>query len=116
MAIEYRPAGQTDFAAEVREQDGAVLVELSGELDLATAEDVRETLVRPDVLGAPAVRLDLTQVTFLQSTAIGLIVSACRRIRSSGGTFSVTCAEGIALRALEVTGLVEYLQIEVDAS
>jgi anti-sigma B factor antagonist len=104
------------LTAEVIRQDGAILVKLSGELDLANAEGLRETLVHPDVLSADAVRVDLTRVTFLESTTIGLIVSACKRIRGRAGNFSVICEEGTPRRALEVTGLVEYLQIERDAS
>lgn len=112
MATEYRPASPSALTAEVIRQDGALLVKISGELDLANAEKLRETLVRQDVLSADAVRVDLTQVTFLESTTIGLIVSACKRIRTTGGTFAVICEEGNPRRALKVTGLLEYLQVD----
>jgi len=113
---EYRPASPAGLTAEVIRQDGSILVKLSGELDLANAEELRETLVHPDVLSADAVRVDLTRVTFLESTTIGLIVSACKRIRGRAGNFSVICEEGTPRRVLEITGLVQYLQIESDAS
>ena len=64
-----------------------------------------------------AVRLDLNQVSFLDSVIIGLIVSACKRARAAGSSFSVVCAlEGIARRVFEIDGLVEYLQVEGPSS
>ena len=112
MTTEFIPADSTEFACELIHYDQAIVVELSGELDIATASRLRDAFVHPDVLSAQAVRVDLTQVSFLESTTIGLIVSACKHIRASGGSFSVICGEGSPRRSLEVMGLIEYLQID----
>lgn len=96
--------------------DGSVDVLLSGEFDLSTAEELRESFVRSDVCSAPRVRVDLTAVSFLDSTTIGLLVAACKRVRSAGGTFSVNCAEGAALGILEMSGLIDYLEVRGAAS
>jgi anti-anti-sigma factor len=101
-----------DFTAEVRDEDGATVVTLSGELDLSTAGALREVLVLPEVLNAPAVRVDLTQVDFLGSTGVGLLVSACKRIKASGGSFSVICAKTAVRHVLEISGLLDYLHVE----
>jgi anti-sigma B factor antagonist len=104
---------QDDFSAKVtRGEDGLVIVSLAGQFDLSTAEDLRESLVSPEVLGAPRVRVDLSEVTFLDSSGIGLLVSACKRVRSAGGTFSASSGGGPARRILEVAGLIEYLHVE----
>lgn len=104
---------QDDFSAKVtRGGDGLVVVSLAGQFDLSTAEDLRESLVSSAVLGAPRVRVDLSEVTFLDSSGIGLLVSACKRVRSAGGTFSASCGDGPARRILEVAGLIEYLHVE----
>lgn len=112
MAIEFTAANSTEFAYEFIHDDQSIVVELSGELDIATASGLRSVFMRPDVLSAKAVRVDLTQVSFLESTAVGVIISACKRTRASGGSFSVTCDEGIPRRALEALGLMEYLQLD----
>lgn len=113
MAIEeaalIEPA---DFTAEVRDVDGATVVSLTGELDLSTAGALREVLMLPEVLNAPAVRVDVTKVDFLGSTGVGLLVSACKRVKASGGTFSVICGRNGARLVLETSGLLDYLHVE----
>ena len=102
-----------DFVLSVCVADGVAVVTLSGELDLSRAEELREQLAHPSLLRAPAVRVDLSLVSFLDSVIIGVIVSACKRVRAAGSSFSVVCAlEGLARRVFEIDGLVEYLQVE----
>jgi anti-sigma B factor antagonist len=103
-----------NFSAHVTSgDDGSVIVSLAGEFDLSTAEDLRETLVRSEVLDAPQVRIDLSGLTFLDSTGIGLLVAACKRVRNAGGTFSVNCGLGpVPRQVLEAAGLIEYLDVE----
>ena len=113
MAIEEAAlTGRAEFTAEVRDVDGATEVSLTGELDLSTAGALREVLVLPEVLSAPTVRVDLTKVDFLGSTGVGVLVSACKRIKASGGTFSVICDQNESWRVLELSGLLEYLHVE----
>jgi anti-sigma B factor antagonist len=88
-------------------------VSFSGELDVSRALAMRDAFSEPPVANAPAVRVDLTNATFLDTTAMGLIVAGCRRIRQEGGTFSVTCGHGTVRRVLEISGLIEYLQVQI---
>jgi anti-sigma B factor antagonist len=88
------------------------LVKLAGELDLSTAPRLREVLVQTEVIDSLAVEIDLTAVEYLDSTSIGLLVVTCKRIRSAGGQFSLRCDEGIVYRVLEVTGLIDLLNVE----
>lgn len=99
------------FRAHTTEHDGVVIVSFTGELDLSNAENVRETLGRPDVLNAPSVNVDLTHATFLDSCCIGLLVSACKRLRASGASFSVSCGQSMARRVIEIAGLLDYFEI-----
>ena len=108
---------QTDLVPDVCVSDGVALVTLAGELDLSRAEELRERLAHPEVLRARAVRVDLRRVSFLDSVIIGLIVTACKRVRAAGSSFSVVCdADGIARNVFEIDGLVEYLQVEGPSS
>ena len=88
--------------------DGVILVSPKGEMDVSNASELREGLAWPDVLSAPKVRVDLSQVSFLDSTNIGVLVSACKRIRVANGTFSMSCGEGKVRQVLEVAGLIDY--------
>jgi anti-sigma B factor antagonist len=111
MAIAEQDSRYSEFGFEVSVTNAVTLVELAGELDLATAPQLRECLVLPEVFDAPAVRVDLTNVTFFGSTGIGLLVAACKRARAAGASFSVTGGRGIARQVIEVSGLVDYFEV-----
>ena len=103
--------GSVEFTVVVRDQRGVTSIELAGELDLSTSSSFREAMVALDLDGGLAVHMDLNRLTFLGSPGVGLIVSVCKRVRSSGGTFSVTCEEPGIRKTIEVAGLAEYLRL-----
>jgi anti-sigma B factor antagonist len=108
---------RADLVPDVCVSEGVAVVTLAGDFDLSRADELREHLAHPEVLSARSVRVDLSRVSFLDSVIIGLIVSACKRMRAAGSSFSVVCAlEGLARRVFEIDGLVEYLQVEGPSS
>jgi anti-sigma B factor antagonist len=103
---------EDDFSIHVSKRvDGSVKLMLAGEFDLSTAADLRAHLARPDVLGAKKVQVDLGRVTFLDSSSIGVLVAACKHVRSAGGAFGLICDDGPALRVLQISGLVDYFGV-----
>ena len=72
---------EPDSADAEAEVDGPLLVSFSGELDISTVEAVRERPERRELLDATAVHVDLTEA-FIDSSTIGLLVSACNRINA----------------------------------
>ena len=97
-----------DYSVELHTTHDGVLIAMVGELDLASARYVRERLVEA-VEGEPrAVRMDLSGVTFLDSTAVGLLVSTRRRVVSYGGAFSVRC-ESQVWQVIDTMGLLDFL-------
>jgi anti-sigma B factor antagonist len=106
---------EADFSTHVSAgENGTTEVILAGEFDLSTASDLRECLVRPEVLEAKRVQIDLAEVTFLDSSSIGLLIATCKQVRSSGGAFAVTCGSGPALRVLQISGLEGYFEVTHD--
>ena len=89
--------------------DGLTVVTLTGELDAHDAPRLRELVLRRGraLQGAERgeVLLDLTQVTFLDSTVLGSIVGLVRRVREADGELGVVLPRGTALRIFEITGL-----------
>jgi anti-sigma B factor antagonist len=104
---------EDDFSITVGHHgNGSKTMTLAGEFDLSTAAVLREKLAAPEMRNAGGVLVDLTRVTFLDSTTIGLLVGACKRIRSTGAAFSVRCEQqGIALRVLQISGLTDFLEV-----
>jgi anti-sigma B factor antagonist len=105
--------GPATFEAAVSEHDGSRTVMLLGELDIAAAATLREVLAE-QILDAvtPRVHVDLSGLAYLDSSGIGVLVAACKRVRASEGSFSMTSGGGPARRILEIAGLIDFLEVD----
>jgi anti-sigma B factor antagonist len=84
-------------------------VRLAGELDLYNASEISAALAEPVGDSPERLVIDLTEVTFVDSTALGTLVEANRQLQ---GTTLVLAAPGPdVLRALEVSGLVQHFDV-----
>jgi anti-anti-sigma factor len=82
--------------------DGATTVVVArGELDLACRDSLRDAL--SDLSGAVVV--DLEDVTFLDSSCIGVLAGAAQRLRDDHGNLRIRRPADVPRRALEITGL-----------
>jgi anti-sigma B factor antagonist len=86
---------------------GTRVVTLRGELDAHDAPALRTTFSEAleDAPAQPRVVLDLTQVTFLDSTTLGCIVGLLRRVREAEGELRVVLPGAPTVRIFEITGL-----------
>lgn len=85
---------------------------VAGELDVSTLATLHDALRQLDLDSGIDLHMDLSELRTIDSTGVGTMVSSAKRVRASGGTFSVRCPQGLVRRVLEVTGLVEYLQLD----
>ena len=90
---------------EVSEIAGWTVVSVYGELDVATSPDLRERLIRLVSEGRVQLVLDLDGVDFLDSTGLGTVVGALKRVRTHGGDLRLVCTEARITRLFEITGL-----------
>ncbi len=81
-----------------------------GEFDLAWAEVLREELLAA-VKTDPRLVVDLSQTTFMDSTAIGALVSVHRVAMDCGGWLRLVAPLPNVLKVLQVTGLDAVLAI-----
>lgn len=105
------PPSSTAFAISARELDGRTSVlTVAGELDLSSAPSMKWALT--DLLGAGCsqVVVDLSQVTFIDSTALGVLVGLQMRL-SPGKRLAIVCANAKVLKILELTGLVGTFEL-----
>jgi anti-sigma B factor antagonist len=91
--------------------DAIVAVTLAGELDLYDAPALRESFHGLVESGAAVIVLDLTAVSFLDSTVLGTIVGLLRRVREAGRELRVVLPETTARRIFEITGLDAALDV-----
>lgn len=87
------------------------VIAVSGEIDVATAPQLRECLHGVIAQGDATVVLDLLGVTFLDSTALGVLVGALKRCREAGGDLQVVVADPRIMKIFEITGLTSVFTI-----
>lgn len=85
------------------------LIALEGELDLANAEALEGELERALAGGERAVVVDMTALTFIDSTGIALLIATVGRVEDSGRLRFVPSQAPAVVRVLEVTGVDQRL-------
>ena len=95
----------------VREHDRGAVVSVSGEIDVYTSPLLQERLVEVIRDGSSSIALDLSQVTFLDSTGLGVLITGLKRCRSADGDLVLVTAQPNVLKVLEITGLNEVFQV-----
>lgn len=89
------------------EHDGQdPIVHLAGEIDLATAPLLRESLAGLD----GRVTVDLAEVTLLESRGIGVLARQKNRLAQAGGTLFLRSPQDQVRRTLETVGLGEWIE------
>jgi anti-anti-sigma factor len=101
------------FAVRRELRDGALVVVASGEIDLWSVDSVRSALTHGG--DAAAVLLDLREVTFMDSSGLGLVVSEYRRARDEGFPFAIAAGtDSDVRRVLDISGVAQVVEV-VDA-
>lgn len=97
------------------EQDGAMCVlTLQGEVDVYTAPALKEKLVDNIEQGCSNVLVDMEAVSFIDSSGLGVLVSALRRARERGGSVRILCTRDNILKIFRITGLDKVFPIFSD--
>ena len=99
------------FGVSEGTRDGTSIVAVSGEVDVATAPAVRDCLDQVIERDAGVVVVDLTGVTFIDSTGLGVLIGARKRCADEGRDVRVVVAEPRILKVFEITGLTELFTI-----
>jgi len=108
IAATREPGLPGQLTVEVRDEPEAAFVAVAGEVDLLTAPRLDAAL--DEILRADArhIAIDLTETTFMDSAGIHAVLHAQQR---AGRHVAVICGPGPVLRALELLGLTEPLNV-----
>lgn len=85
--------------------NGHSVVRADGELDVSTAPQLRQTITTALDDGDGTVIVDLTAVTFMDSTTLGVLIGVHNRVREDGGALGLVCPEEKLRRVFRITGL-----------
>jgi anti-sigma B factor antagonist len=95
-----------EFSIEDRRlDDDTHVIAVTGEVDLFTAPEFKERVMAPIAADVGRVVVDLTDATFIDSSSLGVLIGAHRRLRGRGGRLMVACDVSAILKTLRVTGL-----------
>jgi anti-sigma B factor antagonist len=100
-----------DFVVQARNEGPWVVVEVQGEVDMFTAPKLRERLVATVDQGSYRIIVDLTGVSFMDSTGLGTLVGSLKRVKEHDGVLALVCSQRAVLRVLTITGLTNVFPI-----
>ena len=106
----------TILEVETDDKDGLAHVVLRGELDLSTVGKVQDELDKVESSTPPVLVLDLSGLTFLDSTGLRCVVTADERARKSGRRLVIVRGPDHVQRVFTITKLDERLEMVDDAS
>jgi anti-sigma B factor antagonist len=102
---------QSNFDVEVRDGDQAVLIGVSGELDLASSPGLEQELERRAASGTQLVIVDLRKLEFMDSTGLSVLVRGHQRATERGQQFAVVKGPQQVQRLLSLTGVADRLTL-----
>ena len=102
---------QSNFDVDVRDGGQAVVIGVSGELDLASSPGLEQELERRATSGAELVVVDLRQLEFMDSTGLSVLVRAHQRATELGQRFAVVKGPQQVQRLLSLTGVADRLTL-----
>ena len=105
---------RTGFSARADSTNGVIVLQLRGELDLATAPGLGQAINRALDARPSTLRLDLSALTFLDSTGIRVLIAGSRRAGAEGCSLVLHAPTRSVLKALRLTGVDGLMVIEAD--
>ncbi len=81
------------------------LVVVTGEIDLFTAPELKARLTAAIDEGTSRVIVDLSAVTFIDSSSLGVLIGAHKQLKLSGGGLVIVCDDRTIMNTFKITGL-----------
>jgi anti-sigma B factor antagonist len=104
------PGGLVTLSLATKDARGWTVVGLTGEIDVATAPQLREYLAGI-CAGEAGIIVDLTHVSFLDSAALGVLVGAMKRAAARGRSLRLVCPRDRIRDVFALTGLTKVFRI-----
>jgi len=99
------------FSTEVNATDEATVIHVRGEIDMATAGRLRDA-IEPHMGPKQTIVLDLSEVKFMDSSALHVLVQARGRLTEDGGSLVLRNPSRSAHRLLTVAGANDLLETD----
>ena len=81
------------------------VVSVAGEIDLFTAPEFKQRVSAPIDEGRTRIIVDLTDTTFIDSSSLGVLIGAHRRLRRLEGSLVIVVSNDAIVKTFRITGL-----------
>lgn len=103
----------TDFSTEVTKTGDATVVHVRGEIDIATCGRLRDA-IEPHLGPDQNLVLDLSEVEFMDSACLGVLLQARGTLTADGGSLVLRNPSSAARRLLTAAQVEDFLQADAD--
>ncbi|MGN0658916.1 MAG: anti-sigma F factor antagonist [Emergencia sp.] len=94
-------------------KDSVLVARLSGEIDHHVAEKIRRDIDEEMKLyGVTDLILDFSNVTFMDSSGIGVVLGRYKKVRAAGGTMKIRSASRLVRQILDMSGVFSLMEYE----
>ncbi|CEG25368.1 anti-sigma factor antagonist [Bacillus sp. B-jedd] len=100
-----------DIRLDVNESNEFVEIYVNGEIDAYTAPKLREAVFPLSEKDGVKMVIDLSEVSYMDSTGLGVIVGVFKAVRSHNGEFKLVGLSDRLIRLFEITGLADIIDI-----
>lgn len=102
-----------DLSVATRQDNGVATLAIAGELDLASGDVLARAISQAASAGGThTVIVDLSELRFLDSSGISILLKGRREADSAGIAYRITGATGMVRQVLSLTGVLEHLSAE----
>jgi anti-sigma B factor antagonist len=91
--------------------ESPIVLQVTGEVDIQTAPELFDKITEVLDAGALELILDLDGVSFLDSSGLGVLIGANKRILAAGGSFKLVTGQETVLKVFRITRLVDVFRI-----
>lgn len=100
-----------DLSVSSSEHGALTVVHVGGEIDVYTAPLLREALDKQVAAGRTNLVVDLENVTFMDSTGLGVLVGRLKLVRGQNGSLRIVSSQERILKVFKITGLDKVFHI-----
>lgn len=100
-----------DMRLAISQHGIITVIEAHGDIEVETVSDLRGRMLELVRSGSRHFVVDLNGVSFIDSTGLGVLVGALKRVQAEGGTMRLVCRQPRVLHLLRLTGLDEVFVI-----
>ncbi|MCP3764037.1 anti-sigma factor antagonist [Domibacillus sp. A3M-37] len=100
-----------NISIDVQEQEQQTTIKLAGEIDAYTAPKLRETAFPYTEKQGADIVIDLSGVSYMDSTGLGVFVGLFKSLNANNGTLKLVGLSDRLKRLFDITGLADIMNI-----